>query len=730
MRLRRPVDAERALRAIVAGAPGDAEAHLALERALVSQKKLAEAITVLGGLVKVDPRRARESYKRMAEYAAELYRDDDAIRFASKAVEQNPDDAEGHRKLGEMYRRRQDVQNAVVELRRALSKNDRLFPVYFDLAELLITQGEVDEADRLLRRVVRASPDDDLVIRAARLSMQVNLGRGSLETLERDLLPAALGNPMRPVFRRLLVEVYDNLAFPLIHDAKGEDALRAKAAREALRRIGERAVKPLLDALADDRKAQQHTAIELLSRISNVSAAPALLAFATGKSDGDLRTRAMVAACALDDPSVLPRLKAVIAPAGNVRVDETDTVAIAAAWGVARLKTERALPLLKEMLASDAPSVRSLAAIGIGLLSAKSEAAELSRMAASAEQEPPVRAAAAFALGAIGGDGAKGVLLRLADTANPLVRGTAIIALSRVGSPEARRVVAAALVSPDPQLREAGKSAALVLGVHEFRLQGEALPVPEGRVDVRDVLSRLRPRGYSPDDEARALVAFEKDIVEAAATVVNTGPEGGRVVADALLSRGGRPALSPLTDAIDAASVENRRSAEAAAARIGGALVTSFVAQAQHPSAEVRVRAIRVLALREEPAARAVVIAGLSDPDAGVQRAALALLAASEDAAAFAAVTKLAQSDPSWPVRARATETLGASLRGPRGAAALPVLASIAEKDPIAFVREAAVRALGTTTDARARAAISNVEKKDPEATLRALARSLVEDRR
>jgi HEAT repeat protein len=386
------------------------------------------------------------------------------------------------------------------------------------------------------------------------------------------------------------------------------------------------------------------------------------------------------------------------------------------------------------MLSSDAPSVRSLAAIGLGLLSARKESAELARMAASAEQEPPVRAAAAFALGALGGDAAQSVLLRLADTANPLVRGTAIIALSRVGSPEARRVVAAALVSPDPALREAGKSAALVLGVREFRIQGEVLPVPEGRVDVREVLSRLRPRGYSPDDEARTLVAFEKDIVEAAATVVNTGPEGGRVVADALLSRGGRPALSPLTDAIDGASAADRRAAEEAASRIGRALVTSFVAQAQHPSAEVRARAIRVLALREEPAARAVVIAGLSDPDPGVQRAALALLgsaeAASEDAAAFAAVTKLAQSDPSWPVRARATETLGASLRGPRGAAALPVLAAIAEKDPIAFVREAAVRALGATADARARAAVSNVAKSDPEATLRALARSLVEGRR
>src|SRR4029078_5832905 len=103
------------------------------------------------------------------------------------------------------------------------SKNDRLFPVYFDLAELLLTKNEMDEADRLLRRVVRAAPDDDLVARAARLSMQVNLGRGTLESLERELLPVALGNPTRPIFRRLLVEIYGNLAFPLVHEVRGAD---------------------------------------------------------------------------------------------------------------------------------------------------------------------------------------------------------------------------------------------------------------------------------------------------------------------------------------------------------------------------------------------------------------------------------------------------------------------------------------------------------------------------
>ena len=53
-------------------------------------------------------------------------------------MELNPDDAEGHRRLGEMYRSRQDVDHAIAEFRAAIAKNDRLFVVYFELADLLL----------------------------------------------------------------------------------------------------------------------------------------------------------------------------------------------------------------------------------------------------------------------------------------------------------------------------------------------------------------------------------------------------------------------------------------------------------------------------------------------------------------------------------------------------------------------------------------------------------------
>ena len=229
LRLRRYPEAERVLERVIAGAPGDVESLNSLERVLVLEHKLRAAIDVLDKLAESDPKRAREYYQRMASYAAELYQDDEAVRYAARAVELSPDDAEGHKKLGEMYRKRQDVAKSISEFRQAISKNERLFPVYLELAELLLGQGETDDADMLLRRVIRASPDEELISQAARLSMQVNLGRGTLESLERDLLPLALNSPERPIYRQLLLEVYGALAYPLLEREKSDRAERRRS---------------------------------------------------------------------------------------------------------------------------------------------------------------------------------------------------------------------------------------------------------------------------------------------------------------------------------------------------------------------------------------------------------------------------------------------------------------------------------------------------------------------
>ncbi len=143
--------------------------------------------------------------------------------------------------------------------------------------------------------------------RAARFSMQINLGKNTLDTLERELLPVAVGNPQKPLYRRLLVELYGAMTLPLVQRARHEGGTSpaAEAAKAELAKIGSRAVKPLLDALADDKESQQKIAIEVLAYVQNKSAGPALYNYATGQADKSLRVRAMIACGALRDPSIL-----------------------------------------------------------------------------------------------------------------------------------------------------------------------------------------------------------------------------------------------------------------------------------------------------------------------------------------------------------------------------------------------------------------------------------------
>jgi tetratricopeptide (TPR) repeat protein len=737
-RLHRLAEAETVLRRVVELAPGDEESLLALERVLVLEQNLSGAIDVLAKLAEVNPKRAREFYQRMAQYAAELYRDDDAIKYAARAVELSPEDANGHQKLGDMYRRRQDIPHAIAEYRQAIAKNDRLFPVYFDLAEMLVSSGQVDEADRLFRRVVRASPDEELVARAARMSMQVNLGRGTLESLERELLPVAVGNPQKPLYRRLLVELYGAMTFPLVQKVRdGGSPAASAAARAELAKIGARAIKPLLDALADDKESQQKIAIEVLAYVQNKSAGPALYNFATGQADKSLRVRAMVACGALRDPAILPRYESMLAPKDATgAILPSDSIAVAAAWGVARMGDKKAEGLLVKLLASASPEVRGVAAVGLGLTHDKKHAPALSALARSPEAGATARAAAihAFAELGVASPNELSMLVALSDSNEPLLRQAALVALARLAikgdaaqSVSAADAIAAGIFSTDESLRRAAVAASASLATRSFTRSGEPLPVPDGPLAVRDILAGLGPDPAEAAARARALVTLAPSLERAAVAAASTSPDRARVVADALLSGKDALGLSPLTDPRGKLDPETEKAVAAAVERIAAAVVPAFVALERHPAIEVRTRAVELLARRPEKEAQAAVIDALSDPEESVRRAALSALGTVKDASTIGAVAKLGREAPSWPLRVRAAEALGRLGTGSASPVAMETLRSMAQKDAYALVREAAARAMASLDRAGAAPLLRELAAKDPEPRIRQTATQLLD---
>jgi HEAT repeat protein len=733
-RLHKLSDAEATLRRVTELAPGDAESFLTLERVLVLEQNLNAAIKVLEKLTEIDPKRAREFYQRMAQYAAELYRDDDAITFAARAVQMSPDDAEGHRKLGEMYRKKQDTEHAILEFRAAITKNDKLFPVYFELAELLLSRGNPDDADRLFRRVVRAAPDEELVSQAARQSMQINLGKGTLETLEQDLLPVAIGNPRKTIYRRLLVELYGAMAFPLVQVVRHGQPSEVESAKKVLRTIGTRAIKPLLDALADEKEAQQRIAVDLLGFVENKSAGPALFAFATGQAEQPLRMQAMLACGALRDAALLPKYESLLFPKDDSALAPGDPISVAAAWSVARLGDKKASPLLVKLLGKGSPELRALAAIGLGLSHEKKAVAEISTLTRTVEVGNVARAAGAFALGELGAKDSTNTLLALAEGNDTLPRQAALLALARLGGDAAPSAIAAGVLAADPALRESSVLSALVLETRQYRSPHDPLPVPDGPIDLRTILARLAPSGYTATERANALVSESAELRRAAlASTLTT--ERARALADALLARNGKPAFAPFTDGIETLDPDVRLRAEQAAESIAVAVVHPFVTLARHQEADVRARAIQFLATRREDEAEAAVLGALTDSDEAVQRLAISAVGPTANQAVVAAIATLlgpsapggpagARRSPSWSLRVRAAEALGRI--GPSASAGFSALADAARSDDYALVREAAMKACARVSRAASVSILRERSERDPEARLRALAKELI----
>ncbi len=734
-------EAETTLRRVISVAPGDSDSYLALERVLVQENKTGDAIAVLEKLVGVEPKRARELYQRMAQFALQLYRDEDAVTYAARAVELNPDDAEGHRRLGDMYRQRQDIDRAIQEYRAAISKNDHLFVTYLELAEILLARGQSDEADRLFRRVLRGAPDEELVARAARLSMQVNLGRATLESLELELLPLAIGNPQRKVFRRLLIEIYGNLTFALVQRSKHAGGAEANEARAALARIGGRAVKPLLDALIDVDSGQQRIAIDVLGYVRNKNAGASLFAFATGQSEVSLRARAMLACGDLRDPALLPKYAQLLFPKqeGGTEGMASDSVAVAATWAVAKLTEKSAVPLLRKIAQNGTPNMRAFAALGLGALKDKASTPWLASLARAVDVGSVARAAAAYALGELGATSETSALLALAEGTDILPRQMAILALGKLPRTEAApsqstiAALADAVFSSDvandvandtergPRasqgaLRRAATASLVLLatrGTLDVPTVREALPAPDESFDAESTLSQLVPETLPAPSRARALLTFAEPLERAAQNALATSAAGARAVLDSLGTRA--VAFEPFVSEDD--KDVSREPARAKARALAGSLEPSVLALARHPDPSMRAKALGFLSHSKSDAAAHAIASAVTDSSATVQRVAIAFIGNHADSESVVVVADVLRAHESWSMRVLAAQALGRL--GASGARATPLLEEAAKNDTYALVREAALLALSSYDTASAAKLAAGMAKSEPEPRVR-----------
>ncbi len=723
-KLREPARAAEALERVVALAPGDTESLTRLERAYADQGKLRSALGILERLTAAEPARASEYYRRMAETAARLYDDELALRYARRVIALNPDDSAGHESLAALYLQTQRYEEAILAYRRAILGNPRSYPTYIDLADLLIARERDEEAVKLLERVILSSPDDELVARAARTSLRIHVGRNDIESLERVLLPQTLAHPGRTVFRRLLIELYGAQLMPWVQVVRYGEPSERREAQRALQDLGQRATKPLLDALSDAQEGQRRIAFQLLRYVQSPSAGPALIAFAQTTPDGALRGAAMRAVASMRSAALLPRIESILFPEGALAPDDYDPLVAGAGRAAALLGDRRAAPLLMRMLSSDSALMRAWGAIGLGILRAPAAEARLRDAAVDTSLGPVPRSAAAFALGQLGGGARLDEFLgSLAKDDEALVRAQATWSLARTDSSRAADAVATLLLSDSDLLVSAGVAAAIEFGRAQPQPAAEyAEELLEFEGSLSEWLARF-PDHREVSAEA-ALAALEKlapALRTAARSAAQRSVHDAISVAHVLVGPSGEAAFVPLTSAIGKQSTEAARSAAELVEGIGRGAADVFEQLAAHPAPSVRLEAIRFMASRKTTTAVEVLAAALDDADLDVQRAALdGIQRQPLSSELTAGVLRLLRSSDRWALRARAAEVLGLI---PGAVEHDEVVAALVERlrgDDIAWVRQAAARALVAARQPAALRALARQAQRDPEPRVRA----------
>ncbi len=670
--------------------PNDISALTRLERLLVQRLDYRRALEIVARLVKADAPRARAHLRRMSQYAERLYEDDAALRYALQAAQAGPDDATLNLRLAQLHRQRGQFAEAILELRRALAADPALFEAAFLLSDLLLDAGKRDEADELLREVVRRARDEEIILRAGRTSVELHRQAGTLLKLERDWAPLLVGQTRLATHRHLLLELYTQWARPHLEALQSADAVIVEAARGALRSLAPRAIRPLVESLADESAAVRRQALNLLAAIASPLANAALVAFATGPGEAELRAEALLVVAQAPAPELESRLLALLGDAPEYAADG-DVVALAALWTLLRLDTPAALRLGEGALNATSVASRVLAALAAAEREKVSPTttALMREKLESLEESGAVRAAAALYFSVHPRPEVVGALRELSLESEPVLRWAGLSALVSARAEEGRMRLCTQLVAGP---RGSGARAlALLSGIGKKRGLNPAareLAVPYALIGQwLDV----------PVSDAQRIAALELAAPDLAAAVHDTlgaepasaarlarlldAPAEGRTlwgIESARLEGGLRQRLAALVDTVLERS----------------ALV--FLPALDSPSTADRGVVSAFLARRSEAPVVEAVNGRLMDDAPPVQRAILGALRSESLLAHLGPVISLLGSSRSWTVRVAAASALFGSAALPPAAQerALGALERAAAGDRYALVREAAVRSL------------------------------------
>ncbi len=689
-------------------APEDQEVITDLVKAYRQVREFDKAIVLLLELERLAPHRKREIYTQIAEIKTDARQDDEAIEWARKAVEiSNNKDPIAWERLAERFVDMQRNDEAISAYEEALKLDKTLYKTAFALSKLYVQSSMPEKAAKLFRSILATATDDETLIKAGREAIDLEEMTGTLGDLERAVSPLSFQMSYKPVYRRILVDLYLRYVPRLVHDLRHGDATERKAARVELDRLGAHGLKPLLEALNDDKDInQQRGAVTVIGHLGNKGAAAPLVRLARTEPktddaqrkigtlqqslDWEVRVEALVGAGRLGDPGVIADVL-VLAKHDEVAMRE------AAVFTLGRTKDKRAVPALVAALDDRRESVQALACMGLASVEDKDANAAVIALVGDGKRHDLARASCAWALGmkassSLGTAGKEALLTALADNHGEAQRAAAW-ALGQIGDQTALPDVIRAYFMRDDSGRD-------TLAWAVAHLAGSAPEAPS-TVDLTDyplrnskfhtatAVARLPGDLPSIGDGTAIVVSHETAIAEGIQSALSQHRDMVVAMLDDLDGRADGLALGDLVPGKPSAALET------SLAKIGQTIVEDVRAHLGDRDPKVRALSISVLAKIGGTGVDAAIKTGLDDEAATVRQAAMRAVVTSARRGALTGEMEKAlvgaTTKGGWQDRTAATVALGELGKD----ADVPAL-SAALADESAFVREAAALALGS----------------------------------
>lgn len=703
---RAPTELRGVLEKLSQLAPDDQDLTLDLVKEYKRAHKYDEAVALLLKLAKLAPSRERDIYELIAEIKTEARKDDEAIEWAQKALAKSPSNPQAYERLGERYVEMQRFPEAIAAYEKTVKLDPHNDKAAFALAQLYVQAGTPIKATELLRNVLRTATQEEIVGRAGREAIDLEEMTDTLGELEKVMAPLSFMMSHKPIYRRVLVDLYMRYAGPqsrLVDRLRhGNDEVK-KAARVELDRIGAHGLRPLLEALRDDKDpTQQRIAVQVLGHLGNRGAAAPLVHMARQEPpkdsrrigslvetpDREVRVEALVAAGRLGDPGVINDVLPLVE-------HQEAAMREAATFALGRSGDKRAVPALIKVFGARGASEQTLACLGLAQIDDPRVGPALVAALKDAAHSDALRAACAYAIGARRYAAGVPALLAALDDNRGETQRLAAWALGQLGEAKAlgplvRAYFARAGSPADELIWAIGRVSGAGLAPSSLADFGD-YPVRNGKYNHNGAVANLPGMLAKPPPMQKLVVDHAGDI---AAGLRQALAEHRDVVVSALADLDATPdrlALGALAPAGKDAKVLT------ALATIGQAIAPAVAAHLSADDPKVRALAVSVMAKLDGKQSRevdAAILKAMADPAEQVRAAGIRSVVTvgrrrGAPAELVAAVVKTLSS-AGWADRRVAALALGA-LGGKGDVAALVKAAG----DPSAFVREAVATALG-----------------------------------